>query len=85
MTKENLEQLKNAHDYFATAVQVLSTRCQFFHEEFQGIANTVQFLSHLRDDAKKKIEEIEPPKAEAKKNFEMDLTHVKPEVETVVS
>jgi hypothetical protein len=85
MTKDNLEQLKKAHDYFATAVQILSTRCQFYHEEFQGIANTVQFLSHLRDDAKNKIEEVEPPTKEAKKSFEMDLTHVKPEVETIVS
>jgi hypothetical protein len=82
---ENLESLKKAHYYFATAVQILSQRVSFYAEEFQEAQNTIHFLTVLRDDAKKKVDEIEPPKEETKPTYNMDLTHVKPTVETVVS
>jgi hypothetical protein len=39
----------------------------------------------LRDDAKKKVDELEPKTEEPKKIYDMDLTHVKPTVETTVS
>lgn len=80
MTQENLDGLKKAHDYFATAVSLLTTRVQFYHEEFQGASNVVQFLSTLRDDAKAKVEQLEPKQEEPKAAFNMDLTHIKPEV-----
>lgn len=76
---EVLKQKKNAHDYIATAVQVLTTRVKFFHEEFEGIFQTVQFLRNMRDQIRKDIELIEPPKVESEpaKPYEMDLTHLK--------
>lgn len=82
---QKLDALKKSHDYYATAIQLLTTRVQYFHEEFQGVANVVQFLTHFRDTLKAEIEQIEPPKKEEKKTFDMDLTHVKPEVETTLS
>jgi hypothetical protein len=85
MTKNELEQLKNAHDYFATAVNLITTRTKYYHEEFQAVSNVVQFITVLRDDAKKKIEEIEPPVVKTKETYNMDLSHVKgekPEVTT---
>lgn len=73
-----LKQKKAAHDYIASAVQVLTTRVQFYHEEFDGIFQTVQFLRNMRDQIRKDIELIEPPKEEQKaKPYEMDLTHIK--------
>jgi hypothetical protein len=81
MTKNELEQLKKAHDYFATAVNLITTRTQYYHEEFQAVSNVVQFITVLRDDAKKKIEEIEPPTKVEATPYNMDLTHIKrPEV-----
>lgn len=85
MTQNELQSLKAAHDHFATAIQVLTTRVQYFHEEFQGISNVVHFLSVLRDDAKKKVEEIEPPVEKPKETYDMDLTHIKPAVEAEVN
>lgn len=80
MPKSELDSLKSSYDYFASAVQVLSTRVQFYAEEFQGVANTINFLSTLRDQVKTKIEEIEPPvKAEKAQALDMDLTHLKVE------
>lgn len=78
---QQLDSLKKSHDYYATAIQLLTTRIQYYHEEFQGVANTIQFLTHFRDTLRKEIELIEPPKKD-KQSFEMDLTHVKPEVTT---
>lgn len=85
MEDNQLEQLKKAHTYFASAVQILTQRVQFYAEEFQTVSNTVAFLSHLRDDAWSKVQELEPAKSEEKKVYDMDLTHIKPEVETTVS
>jgi len=76
--EEILKQKKAAHDYIATAVQVLTTRVKFFHEEFSGVFETVQFLRNMRDQIKKDIELIEPPKEEEPKApYNMDLTHLK--------
>lgn len=83
--EELLRQKKAAHDYVATAVQVLTTRVQFYAEEFEGIHQTVQFLRNFRDQIKKEIEVIEPPKpVEPAKPFEMDLSHVTAEPLKVV-
>lgn len=79
--KSQLDTLKSSHDYFASAVQVLSTRVQFYAEEFQGVANTINFLAALRDKVKADIEKIEP-KVELKSvPLDMDLTHLKPAVQ----
>lgn len=76
--EEILKQKKAAHDYIATAVQILTTRVQYLHEEFEGVHTTVQFLRNMRDQITKDIEKIEPPKAkEAKAPYNMDLSHVK--------
>jgi len=77
--EEILKQKKSAHDYIATAVQVLTTRVQFYAEEFEGMHMTIQFLRNMRDQIRKDIELIEPPKEEPKAEpYKMDLTHVKP-------
>lgn len=75
-----LAQKKAAHDYVATAVQVLTTRVQFYAEEFEGIHQSIQFLRNFRDQIKREIEVIEPPAPkENAKPLVMDLTHVKGE------
>lgn len=72
-----LKQKKIAHDYVATAVQVLTTRVQFYAEEFDGVSQSIQFLRNLRDSIRKEIELIEPPtQKEDAKVYNMDLTHV---------
>lgn len=76
-----LKAKKEAHDYVATAVQVMTTRVQFFYEEFEGVHQSVQFLRSFRDQIAKEIHELEPPtqaEAEPAKPYLMDLTHVKP-------
>ena len=79
-----LKQKKAAHDYIATAVQVLTTRVQFYAEEFEGIHQTVHFLRNFRDQIKKEIEVIEPPAPkEPTKPYDMDLTHVTAETKEV--
>lgn len=76
----NLNALKQSHDLFATAIQVLTTRVQYFHEEFEGIQKVVSFLRVLRQQTQNDIEKIEPPKPEEPKApYEMDLSHVKNE------
>lgn len=75
-----LKQKKAAHDFIATGIQVLTTRVQYYHEEFEGIHQTVSFLRNMRDQIKKDIEQIEPPQEkEQTKPYVMDLTHVKTE------
>lgn len=80
--KTQLETMKSSHDYFSTAVQILTTRVQFYAEEFQGVSNTINFLSTLRDTLKADIEKIEPKQEAKTEPLEMDLTHLKavPEV-----
>lgn len=81
--EEILKAKKEAHDYVATAVQVLTTRTQFFYEEFEGVHQSVQFLRSFRDQILKEIHEIEPPVVSEdveKKPYIMDLSHVGKEV-----
>ncbi len=75
---EVLKQKKAAHDYIATAIQVLTTRVQFYAEEFEGMHQTISFLKNMRQQIQDDIEKIEPPKPkDPSKPFSMDLTHVK--------
>jgi hypothetical protein len=78
-----LDTLKQAHDYYATAVQLLTQRCKYFHEEFQGVSNTVGFLKQLQAQVLTAIHKIEPPAEKVKENYEMDLSHVKGEAPQV--
>lgn len=79
---ELLKQKKAAHDYIATAVQILTTRVQFYAEEFEGIHQTVSFLKNMLAQIRTDIEKIEPPKAkDPAKPYSMDLTHVKAEAQ----
>lgn len=79
VSKEDiLKAKKEAHDYVATAVQIMTTRTQFFYEEFEGVHQSVQFLRSFRDQILNEIHEIEPPiEPEVQKPYAMDLTHVK--------
>ena len=79
MSEKNteLEALKAAADYYGTVVQVLSTRGAFYAEEFQGISNTIGFISKLREQVVVSIEKIEPKVEKPKEVLDMDLTHIK--------
>lgn len=82
---ELLKQQKAAHDYIATAIQILTTRVQFYVEEFEGTHQSVQFLRNMLAQIKADIEKIEPSKPEEKaktKPYEMDLSHVQLKQET---
>jgi hypothetical protein len=82
--KKRLMHLKLAHDYYATAIELIEIRCTFRVEEFQGVANTVAFLRNLLGQCKADIYELEPPVEKApEKPYNMDLTHVKPKLEAV--
>jgi hypothetical protein len=58
----NLEQLKLAHDYYVTTLQILSQRCQFYAEEFEAVGNLVKFHKGMLEQLKQKIEALEPKK-----------------------
>lgn len=77
--KTELDALKQAHDYYATAIQILTQRVKYFHEEFHSVMNTVAFFKHLQQETLNAIYKIEPPAKQDKKVLEMDLTHVKGE------
>lgn len=69
-----LAELKQAHDYFATAIHVMRTRVQWYFEEFDGVSHMVNFLETHRASTQKLIEEIEPPKPkEPQKPFEIEV------------
>lgn len=83
---ELLKQQKAAHDYIATAVQILTTRVQYYAEEFEGTHQTIQFLRNMLAQIKADIEKIEPPKPQDQsKPYSMDLTHVKGESQETVA
>lgn len=83
---ELLKQQKAAHDYITTAIQILTTRVQFYVEEFEGTHQSVQFLRNMLAQIRADIEKIEPSKQEEKKAktkpYEMDLRHVQLKQET---
>lgn len=75
-----LDYKKLAHDYYATAIELLTTRIRYAPEEFEGIHQTLAFLRQNKDAILADIHKEEPPKQEAKESkvLEMDLTHLKP-------
>lgn len=78
--QDNLNNLKVAHDYYATAIQTLTTRVQYYHEEFEAANSVVFFLRSLRDQMKAEIEKIEPPVAkEPSKPYIVDVPNAQPE------
>lgn len=76
MKKTELDALKEAADYYATAIMLLNTRIRYAPEEFQGVSNTIGFITSLREQVVTQIEKIEPKKEEKQAPLEMDLTHV---------
>ena len=82
MEQKNLESLKSAHDYYATAIEVLTTRVKWYFEDFEGAHQTIAFLRSCRDQIKTDIEKVEPPVfKEPAAPLVMDLTHVRPETQ----
>lgn len=61
VSPELLEALKLAHDKHATIVHMLSTRFQFFAEEFNAVQSLISFYSALRDQVRAQVEAAEPP------------------------
>jgi len=81
-TEEIVRQKKAAHDYVATAIEILTTRVRYYHEEFEGTHQTVQFLKNFRAQIEADITKLEPKKEEEPKvaaPYNMDLSHVKGE------
>lgn len=78
-TTTELDALKRAHDHYATAIQILTQRVQYYHEEFNAVQQMVAFFTHLKDHAYQAVIKIEPPAKEESKPLVMDLTHVKGE------
>lgn len=73
---------KLAHDYYATAIELLTNRIRYAPEEFEGVHQTLAFLRQNKDAILADIHKEEPPQPkEAKENnvYDMDLTHLKPE------
>lgn len=83
--KTELEALKGAADYYGTVIMILTTRVSYYHEEFEGITNTVNFIKQLRAQVVAAIEKIEPPQVKKEEPLEMDLTHVTAEKSQVVA
>lgn len=62
----SLDQLKKIHDLYVITVQILTQKCQFFAEEFQSVTELIEFHKSMAKANREKIEELEPPKKEAK-------------------
>jgi len=74
---------KLAHDYYATAIELLTNRIRYAPEEFEGVHQTLAFLRQNKDAILADIHKEEPPPpAQPKENnvYDMDLSHVKPGV-----
>lgn len=83
--RTELDALKEAADYYGTALMLITTRISYYPEEFQGISNTIQFITNLRAQVVSSIEKIEPKKTEKAAPLEMDLTHVTAEKPAVTA
>ena len=67
--EKELNELKKAHDLYATAHHILSHRIQFYAEEFKGVEEILEFFKKLAQEIKAKVETLEP-KAEEKTEAE---------------
>ena len=78
--KTPLDYKKIAHDYYATAVEVLTTRIRYLPEEFEAIHQLITFLKQCKSEILADIHKEEPPVIEEKATnvYDMDLKHVKP-------
>ncbi len=80
--KTPLDYKKIAHDYYATAIELITTRIRYAPEEFEGVHQTLAFLRQNKDAILADIQREEPPQPkESKENkvYDMDLTHLKNE------
>lgn len=69
---------KLAHDYYATAIELLTNRVRYAPEEFEGVHQTLNFLRQNKDAILADIHKEEPPAPpQPKENYDMDLTHLK--------
>jgi len=69
--EKELNELKKAHDLYATAHHILSHRVQFYAEEFKGVEEILEFFKKLAQEIKAKVETLEPKeKAEEKTEAE---------------
>lgn len=67
--EKELNELKKAHDLYATAHHILSHRIQFYSEEFKGVEEILEFFKKLAQEIKAKVETLEI-KAEEKTEAE---------------
>lgn len=82
--QKKLENLKGAHDIYATALQVFTTRVQWYHEEFEGTQLLVSFFRKQKETLLAAIHELEPPAPkEVPAAYAMDLTHIKPDASPI--
>ena len=66
----DINELKKAHDYYITVAMILSSRVQFYAEEFQGVTEIIEFNKKMAQDLKVKIEELEPKEVKAEEHGE---------------
>jgi hypothetical protein len=68
----NIDELKKVHDYYASTLQILRTRIQFYFEEFAGVQELNAFYSKLLQDIRSDIEALEPKVEEPVKEEKVD-------------
>ena len=62
----SLEQMKRVHDHYVMTLQILTQKCQFFHEEFQAVNDLITFYRAMVKAQRENIEALEPKKEENK-------------------
>lgn len=55
----SINDLKKLHDIHATTINILTSRIQFYFEEFKGVQEMIQLYTGLCEQLKKQIEELE--------------------------
>lgn len=66
----DINDLKKAHDYYVTVVMILSSRVQFYSEEFQSVTELIEFNKKMAQDLKAKIEDLETKEVKVEENGE---------------
>lgn len=59
-----LDNLKKVHDFYATTIQILTQRVQFYAEEFDAVKAMLEFYHLQLLEIKKQIAELEPKSEE---------------------
>jgi hypothetical protein len=61
-----IESLKKDHDRYATIAHVFSSRFQWYHEEFEGVKDIIDFCRMHTKELSDQIDYLEPKKEDPK-------------------